>query len=169
MDILLVDGYNVLNAWPELAAVRESSLEHAREKLMDILAGYGAYKDYKVVIVFDAHAVAGASAPRAEVRPGGLEVVFTQAGETADSYIERLAYQLIRAGESVYVATSDRAQQMTVLGAGAWRVPARELREQVLAAEREIREGHSETGRRREVGGRIDRRIAERLDALRRR
>ena len=43
---------------PELAALKDD-LEFARNKLMDILAGYGAYKDYRVVIVFDAHAVAG--------------------------------------------------------------------------------------------------------------
>ena len=48
--VLLVDGYNVINAWPELVALKDN-LEHARDKLVDILAGYGAYKDYKVLVV----------------------------------------------------------------------------------------------------------------------
>lgn len=169
-DLLLVDGYNVLNAWPELAALKEESLEHAREKLTDILASYGAYKEYRVVIVFDAHAVPGADA-RIETRPDGLQVVFTHEGETADSYIERLAYQLIRSGQGVYVVTNDWAQQLAVLGSGAWRVPARELRQEVLAMERELREGYGEAAaqyRRHELGGRIDGEVARRLDALRR-
>lgn len=167
---MLVDGYNVLGAWPELAAVKEDSLEHARAKLMDILAGYGAYKDYRVVIVFDAHAVPGASS-RTETLPGGAEVVFTAEGETADSYIERLAYQLTHAGQGVYVVTSDRAQQLTVLGAGAWRISARELRLDVLAAEKEVREGYAEADwqhRRQELGGRVGEAVRKRLDALRR-
>lgn len=168
--MLLVDGYNVLNAWPELAALKDSSLEHAREKLADILASYGAYKDYEVVIVFDAHAVPGADA-RIETRPGGLQVAFTHEGETADSYIERLAYQLIRSGQGVYVVTSDWAQQLAVLGSGAWRVSARELRLAVLAMERELREGYGEAAgprRRQELGGRIGDEVARRLDAMRR-
>jgi len=169
-DIMLVDGYNVLCAWPELAAVKEDSLEHARAKLMDILAGYGAYKDYKIVIVFDAHAVAG-TASRTDALPGGPEVVFTAEGETADSYIERLAYQLTRAGQGVYVVTSDWAQQLTVLGSGAWRVSTRELRLDVRAAEKEVREGYAEADwqrRRQELGGRIGEDARKRLDALRR-
>ncbi len=169
-DILLVDGYNVLGAWPELAAVKEDSLEHARDKLTDILAGYGAYKDYRVVIVFDAHAVSGAAA-RAETLPDGPEVVYTAEGETADSYIERLAYQLAHSGQGVYVVTSDRAEQFTVLGAGAWRISARELRLDVLAAEKEVRQGYAEADRhhrRHELDGRVGEEARKRLDALRR-
>ncbi|MDT8902720.1 NYN domain-containing protein [Anaeroselena agilis] len=169
-DIMLVDGYNVLGAWPELAAVKEESLEHARAKLMDILASYGAYKDYRVVIVFDAHAVSG-TASRSETLPGGAEVVFTAEGETADSYIERLTYQLVRSGQGVYVVTSDRDQQFAVLGSGAWRISARELRLSVLAAEKEVRAGYTEADRqhrRQELGGRVDEEVRKRLDALRR-
>lgn len=169
-DFLLVDGYNVVGAWPELVALKEKSLEHAREKLADILAGYGAYKDYKVVIVFDANKVAGGG-PRTETTAGGLEIVYSQEGETADSYIERQAYQLVRAGHNVYVVTSDWAQQLTVLGAGAWRIPARELLADVLAATKAIRDGYVEADwqrRRQEVGGRLAPDIARRLDALRR-
>lgn len=169
-DFLLVDGYNVVGAWPELVALKEKSLEHAREKLADILAGYGAYKDYKVVIVFDANKVASGG-PRTETTAGGLEIVYSQEGETADSYIERQAYQLVRAGHNVYVVTSDWAQQLTVLGAGAWRIPARELLADVLAAAKAIRDGYVEADwqrRRQEVGGRLAPDIARRLDALRR-
>lgn len=169
-DFLLVDGYNVIGAWPELAALKEKSLKHAREKLADILTGYGAYKDYRVVIVFDASNVSGSGA-RAETTAGGLEIVYSQEDETADSLIERQAYQLVRTGHHVYVVTSDWAQQLTVLGAGAWRISARELRNDVLAAEKAIREGYVEADwqrRRQEVGGRLSPDVAKRLDALRR-
>ena len=169
-DFMLVDGYNVINAWPELVALKEN-FDHARGRLVDILSGYGAYKEYRIVIVFDAHAVAGGST-LVEVIAKCLDVVFTQAGETADSYIERMAYQLVRQGEAVYVVTSDRAEQLTVLGVGAWRISARELLREVLKMDKCLREDYSESvlnHRRREIGGRVGRDIMEKLDEIRRR
>ncbi|MBP2652144.1 MAG: hypothetical protein H6Q74_2969 [Firmicutes bacterium] len=169
-DFMLVDGYNVLNAWPELVALKEN-FEHARDKLVDILSDYGSYKGYNIIIVFDAHSIAGGSAI-IEVVPGRLQVVFTKESETADSYIEKLAYQLVRRGEAVYVVTSDWAQQLTILGVGAWRIPARELRSEVLKINRRLRNDYYESPlnhRRREIGGCIDRNIMVKLDEMRRR
>jgi len=168
-DILLVDGYNVIYAWPELAALKDD-LELARNKLMDILGGYGAYKDYRVVIVFDAHAVAGGKTCLEAVTEG-LQAVFTKEGETADSCIEKMAYQWVRQGQGVYVVTSDWAEQLTILGVGAWRVSARELRVEVLEADKLIREGYGGpllSCRRNELENRLGRDIAERLNDLRR-
>ncbi|MDR3563000.1 MAG: NYN domain-containing protein [Negativicutes bacterium] len=168
-DILLVDGYNVINAWPDLSALKDD-LEHARRKLVDILSGYGAYKDYRVVIVFDAHAVAKGKTCQ-ETISEGLEVVFTREGETADSYIEKAAYQQVRAGHGVYVVTSDWAEQLTILGAGAWRISSRELLEAVLEADKRIRETHCRSilnHRRHELANRLGREVSERLDGMRR-
>jgi uncharacterized protein len=168
-DILLVDGYNVIYAWPELAALKDD-LELARNKLMDILAGYGAYKDYRVVIVFDAHAVAGGK-PSLETVSQALQVVFTKEGETADSCIEKMAYQLVRQGQGVYVVTSDWAEQLTILGVGAWRISARELLGEVLEVDKRIREGYGGillNYRRNELENRLGRDITKRLNDLRR-
>lgn len=167
-DVLLVDGYNVINAWPELIELKDN-LEHVRDKLVDILAGYGAYKDYRVIVVFDAHATAAVQT-LSEVVPGLLQVVFTKEGETADSYIERTAYQLVREGNPVYVVTSDWAEQLTVLGAGAWRISARELRNDVLATDKVIKEGYGKSiinYRRHELQSRLGREIVERLNDMR--
>ncbi|MBP2645655.1 MAG: hypothetical protein H6Q75_1095 [Firmicutes bacterium] len=169
-DFMLVDGYNVINAWPELITLKDN-LEHARDKLVDILSGYGAYKDYIIVIVFDAHATAGDRSV-IEAVPGHLEVVFTKEGETADSYIEKTAYQLVRQGEAVYVVTSDGAEQMTIFGVGAWRIPARELLSDVRKADKLLRDGYTDSvlnRRRREIGGCVSREVMEKLDEMRRR
>ena len=168
-EILLVDGYNVINSWPELVELKDN-LEHVRDKLVDILAGYGAYKDYRIIVVFDAHAVTGGNT-YLEVVPERLQVVYTREGETADSYIERMAYQLVRAGKSVYVVTSDRAEQLAILGAGAWRVSAREFRNQVLEVDNRILEGYGDTVlnyRRHELQSHLNRDVARRLDEMRR-
>jgi len=50
---LIVDGYNVINAWAELIKLKDQSLEHARDKLVEMMAGYGAYKGYRVTVVYD--------------------------------------------------------------------------------------------------------------------
>ena len=58
-NILLVDGYNIIGAWPELRVLKEKDLSAARDRLIEILAEYKAYTGYKVVVVFDAYYVQG--------------------------------------------------------------------------------------------------------------
>ncbi len=165
---LLVDGYNVINAWPELIALKDN-LEHSRDRLLEIMTHYGAFKDYKVVVVFDAHFIAGGETQRQIVK--GVSVVYTGEGETADSFIERQVYELVRRGEEVYVATSDGAEQMLVAGMGAYRISARELLTDVDRVNRIIREQFSENTqnyRRHELENRIKGDVARKLNDLRR-
>ena len=46
-EYLLVDGYNVIFAWDELAALAKTNLEAARGRLMDILCNYQGYTSYQ--------------------------------------------------------------------------------------------------------------------------
>lgn len=41
-NITYVDGYNIINSWPELIHIKENSLELAREKLIDEMAEYAS-------------------------------------------------------------------------------------------------------------------------------
>lgn len=168
LDHLVVDGYNVINAWPELIALKEQDLQHARDSLVDILAGYGAFKAMKVIVVFDAHSAVGRDS--IEVISPLLEVVYTNEGETADSCIEKMVYSLVRRGERVYVVTSDWAEQITVLSFGAYRISAREFRLDVQAVNKALRDGFTETALtcRHELENRLDQKVREKLDKLRR-
>lgn len=166
-EALLVDGYNVINAWPELMALKD--LEHARDKLVDIIASYSVYKSYRAVVVFDAHSVPGADTQEYVYKD--IAVVFTSEGETADSYIEKTAYNLVRQGEKVYVVTSDWAEQLIILGAGAFRIPARELIGDVKRVNKLVKERFTESAlnyRRHELGNRLTNEVAKRLDDIRR-
>lgn len=58
-QILLVDGYNVIGAWPELSFLKDRDLEAARDKLIEWMAEYQSYTGYRVVVVFDAQFVRG--------------------------------------------------------------------------------------------------------------
>ena len=55
VDRLIVDGYNIIFAWPELAALKDVKLEDARDMLVAILADYAAMTQQKITVVFDSH------------------------------------------------------------------------------------------------------------------
>ncbi len=168
-NILLVDGYNVIHAWPELSA-RKDNLEDARDKLIDMMASYGAFQDLAVTIIFDANAVSGAAV--FENLIGHVSVIYTQEGETADSHIERMAYDMVRQRKLVYVVTSDWVEQMVILGAGAYRISARELLQDVKKVNKLIKDGFSEsqlTYRRHELESRLNSDVVQRLHELRKR
>lgn len=125
--LLLVDGYNVLGAWPELS--KGCSLADARDQLIHRLHDYAGYSGQRIVLVFDAWQADRMQ--RSVEERGPLRIVFTQKGETADHYIERLCDENARAVElgrlELRVATSDNTEQTVVFGRGAIRLSSREL------------------------------------------
>ncbi len=127
-SLLIVDGYNILNAWRGI--LKEKPLSEAREDLVHALADYSGYTGQQIVLVFDAWK-SERNARTVEHVPATLQVVYTRRGETADHYIERLCDELAeRAGYGkllVRVATSDSIEQTIAMGRGAIRISAREL------------------------------------------
>ena len=136
-EYLLVDGYNIIFAWEELKELAKSSLEIARDRLIEILRNYQGYKQCPVILVFDAYKVRGGT--ENVERHGGVSVVYTKEAETADMYIERTTRDLSRQ-HRVRVATSDALEQVIILGGGALRVSAAEFEHEVRTAEREVRD-----------------------------
>lgn len=134
---LLVDGYNVIFAWKELEEIARDNLDGARGRLLDILCNYQGHIGDEVIVVFDAYRVSG---HREEVGAyQNIYVVYTKEAETADAYIERTTHEM--AGQcQVTVATSDRREQMIVLGEGAGRMSARDLQQEVERINREAME-----------------------------
>ena len=136
-EILLVDGYNIIFAWPDLKELARHSLEDARKSLTDILCNFHGFHPCDLILVFDAYRVRGHAGAREEVR--GIEVVYTREMETADNYIERTIRELSRKKDCrLRVATSDGMEQVMALGGGATRVSAREFRAEVEQARVEI-------------------------------
>lgn len=170
-EYLIVDGYNVIFAWPELKALSRESLEHARIELQRLLQNYGKFKGYdEVILVFDGKTTG----------KGGTEehitkdffLVFTGEGTTADSFIEKAVYE--RAGRfvTIYVVTSDGAEQNQVLGSGGLRIPVQELRASILQEKKEERFYYEENNRRpmvrNDLGSLVkDERVAQVLEKMR--
>jgi hypothetical protein len=138
-NYLIVDGYNIIYAWPELEKIKNASLESARNRLIEILVNHAALSDERVFIVFDAYKVKEDS-QRRELINDKITVFYTQEGETADTLIEKLVGQLTREEATVAVVTSDYNIQHIIFGQGASRLTPRELRARVKQAQAEIKE-----------------------------
>ena len=134
-EYLIVDGYNIIFAWEELNSLAREDLSAARQRLMDLLAGYCSYKKREVVLVFDGYKVKGNAGER--FRYHGLHVVYTKENETGDMYIESMAHDIGK-NDRVYVATSDSLVQLSAVRAGVLRMSAKELQAEVAAAAAEI-------------------------------
>lgn len=167
-EYYIIDGYNVINSWPELIKLR-GDLSEARDRLIHTLVEYAAYEKYSMTVVFDALFTDGEEHVE-ELNPH-FKVVFTGQGETADSYIERLAYELVHQGNEVHVVTSDGAEQSVVLGAGAYRHPSKEFYRILKRTKKELRKGYLDKVKlpvsRNEIGNNLDEATMEKLDALR--
>lgn len=167
---MIVDGYNVINAWADLKKISIEDLEFARDKLIHILMEYGQFEKYDITIVFDAQ-YTNAEENIEEVTKT-CKIVYTKEKETADSYIERSAYEASRYyGQEVYVVTSDGAEQSLILGAGAYRITAKELLRSVKHSKKDIRDEytgkHALPIKRSEIGSRIDDDVMRKLEAMR--
>lgn len=135
--VLIVDGYNMIGAWPELQRLKEKDFAAARDRLIETLAEYQAYTGYRVIVVFDAHMVPGIEVKTKQYK---VEVVYTRENETADERIEKLAKQLQNVRTKVHVATSDSTEQWVIFGQGALRISARELLNETREIKRQIKE-----------------------------
>lgn len=123
-EFLLVDGYNIVNSWPQLREISRESLEDARDMLIDMLQDYQGYMGIQIIIVFDAHLIEGGIEHHEYF--GKTHVVYTKEGETADQYIERWVNDMGR-DHRVRVASSDFLEQTIILSRGGTRISAREL------------------------------------------
>ena len=108
---ILVDGYSLLHAWPELAEGHARHSAAAREALIQELTRYHDATGTSLTVFFD-----GAGAPKGTPQTHSsrqVEVLYSRAGQTADQMIERAAYRFSKLGE-VMVVTNDFAERDTV-------------------------------------------------------
>ena len=134
-SLYIVDGYNVIFAWDELSKTASHDLDTARRDLLGILANYRAFTHREIIVVFDAYNVKGGEEHKEEI--DGLHVVFTKEGELADTYIERLIYEIGK-DQNVRAVTSDGLIQLQAVRSGVLRLSAREFREELLAVDADI-------------------------------
>ena len=127
-EYLLVDGYNIIFAWEELAKLAKDNIDGARGKLLDIMCNYQGIRKCQLIVVFDAYRVAGHQTEVFDYH--NIHVVYTKEAETADQYIEKFAHENAKKYR-VTVATSDGLEQIIIRGAGCGLISAREFEQEV--------------------------------------
>ncbi|MEO7932736.1 MAG: NYN domain-containing protein [Chthoniobacterales bacterium] len=107
---LIVDGHSVIFGWPYLRAKHDRNTAVAREELVRLLRDYQDTSSVNVVLVFDGQG----SEVSQENDPGGIQIFYSRANQTADSIIERLVAKY-GSRYQMTIATSDRAIQQTAI------------------------------------------------------
>jgi predicted RNA-binding protein with PIN domain len=100
---LILDGYNVIRQWPELAQLDRADLEAGREALLQALRAYRQAKGHRITVVFDG--VDEPSVSGTQGRAAGVEVRYSRRGERADDVIARMVAEA--RSEAVVVVSSD--------------------------------------------------------------
>ena len=88
-EYLLVDGYNIINAWKDIFDPENEPLEDCRDRLANILSNYQGVKKNNIILVFDAHLSKGAK--EKEEIFDNMKIVYTKENETADKYTENVS------------------------------------------------------------------------------
>ena len=145
-ELLVVDGYNVIyKSERYLARMDETAdgdpFEQARDLLVADVAAY-AKDRYEPVIVFDA--AGNVSPERPDLSKAGVRLVFSPAGESADTVIERLVTEARLAPQAVTVVTSDNTIRATVGGIPVTRVSSDVLVTNMDALDVEYRQANAE-------------------------
>ncbi|HBG5843589.1 TPA: NYN domain-containing protein [Clostridioides difficile] len=134
---LIIDGYNIINAWDNLKELAKEDLEDSREKV--------------------------------EKRKH-ITIVYTREHQTADSYIEKFITSLSKY-DDVKVATNDYAEQQMILGKGATRMSARELKLELDRSKNKMKEkniGLRKKIQRNWLEERLDKETLSKLENIRR-
>jgi len=129
---LLVDGANILHAWPELRALLKRDRTAARSQLARRVAAIHDGEQVRVTVVFD-----GRGPELVMERPSNqvtFSVLHTPASQTADDVIEQLVGKSAEP-VSCIVATDDQAERQTVAATGARAITSGDLAAWVRRAE----------------------------------
>lgn len=138
---ILVDGYNVLFGWDELAQLAKEDLYTARLELIHRMCNYQGYKNTLLIVVFDAYKVK--DNPGNIVKQDNIYVIYTKEAQTADSYIEKVTHDL-KHEYQISVITSDNMEQMIVAGNQARRISVREMIMEYEYLTKEFRNNYKE-------------------------
>ena len=169
--LYLVDGYNMIGAWPEFKSCADFS--QCRELLTAMLADFAGFTGDEVMLVFDGYK--GDKMKTTIERVSGIDVVFTKRSETADHFIERTVDERMEnlprfSQAAIRVATSDATEQNVIFTRGAVRIPAKEMRAIVCSA-KGVQAGHHRPkgGPRAEtIENRLPEDVRRRLEEMRR-
>ncbi len=110
---ILVDGYNIIKRDSSFQSLATKNLAAARQLLIAQLANRYRHTPHQVIVVFD-----GNKASEQTTQDRRVHIIYSRAGESADSVIARLATSARVAGREVEMYSDDREVQQSVARQG---------------------------------------------------
>lgn len=168
--LLIVDGYNVLRSGSRYQRIAgpdytDDTFNTAREALINDVVNYAGH-DWHAIIVFDGGKNAFSTGEAETI--GGVRIVFSPAGQSADKVIEKLAHDARERQVETLVVTSDATIQDTVFGFGVDRMSANGFSCEVTSYYDEARLDETpKVAQKNTVAARIDAATLAKLTALR--
>ena len=168
--LLIVDGYNVLRSGSRYKAMdgvdyTDDAFNRKREALLNDVATF-AGNEYEAIVVFDGGANAYSSGETEQF--GGVKIIFSPAGSSADRVIERLARNARDRLRETLVVSSDATIQDTVFGTCVARMSAEGFCRELAGS---YEENHQtfvpRPAKKNKLAGRISADTLEKLKALR--
>jgi predicted RNA-binding protein with PIN domain len=111
--LVLIDGYNLINQLPSLLKAGRKSIDFARDRLLTMVEAYCDYNRAKGIIVYDGNR------QDQTIEGHNPVVMFSKAGESADTLIESLIYRLDDR-QKARIVTDDRQITNMAMGMGAF-------------------------------------------------
>ena len=121
--LIIIDGYNILNAWEKYKPFLNLSFENARNELIYDMGEFSKLIGIDLLLVFDAYKINFKG--NSEIIKG-IEVIYTKQNETADQFIEKKLDEIGRK-ISVSVGTDDTLIQKLVTQRGGIVLTSKEL------------------------------------------
>ena len=134
---ILIDAYNVIFSWKELADIAQADIQAARDRLVEIISHYKSSVDMQIIVVFDAYKVENHK--REVIKYQDISIVYTKQAETADQYIEKTVSGMAKKYK-VIVVTSDATEQIIIQSKGCILISSREFELEVQRVEKDISE-----------------------------
>lgn len=173
LELLVVDGYNVIHASPRYERLVSDHSddpysrdvhERARTALIADVAAFAQHR-YEPVIVFDG--AGNVSADRPNLPQAGVRIEFSPTGVSADTVVQRLCTEAREAGRACSVVTSDGTIQATVMGKGVTRISARMFVEEMQLFDADVKEAEEAPDIKLTLGSRLSPDAVAKLAALR--
>ena len=168
--LLIVDGYNVLRSGSRYQRIDDPDytddwFNAARDALVNDVINF-AGREWRAIVVFDGGGNAFSAGEATSL--GGVRIVFSPAGQSADKVIEKLAHDARVRNVETMVVTSDATIQDTVFGGGIDRMSANGFSREVGMYYEDVHLDETpKVALKRTLGDRIKPDVLEKLKAMR--
>lgn len=123
-ELIIVDGYNFIFNFYKAKKITSNDLSHLRDRLINDLSQLKNYIGCNITVVYDSKN--GENFADSIETIGGVEVIYSRRGETADTIVEKLVNKPSEF-ERIFVVTSDYSQQKVVFRGNIYRKSIREF------------------------------------------